>query len=394
MIKRYALSLALGAFAVAGIGAYYVHGAVDRLPAFQLATWEGDPSAAEDMALSGSYWKRRGSAFLEVSSEGSDYMKERSLYRTEIVGSRSTMMRYPDIREMVAEHRAFMRGKGRANGFYRDEETVVYAQIDIAGGPRRPSADLGIERLDLASGKTSSHSISFELEEGVGYAIVEDVQRVGGELHVLIRASGELPNGPDTVFRVVVVDAADGRLLRNIPLDPGVDAAEGMALRLGVVAEQIPSAPGDYAVLTVREEETSSGKLLARRYYAYEYRTGELAEVASSPTNAQDSLHCGVLTRLSTSDDVVTASWLPLDTREAAVVDIERAALSADRFRNAVVIENRLYALFELGNTPSLAIFALPDGERLYRGEVVPGANATEEDLEHLHLLNFEPWRR
>ncbi|MCI3920071.1 hypothetical protein MO973_07495 [Paenibacillus sp. TRM 82003] len=414
MVKRYALPFALGAFVLVALGAYYVHGATDRLPEFRLATVEGDPAEASGLKLSGSFIGRRGSAPVVVTADGSDYRDERSLYRNVVTDARAWFAGHPDLAEMLEQHRGFMRGKGWGSGFYRDEDMILYAMDVAEAGAASSTIRVNVERLDLASGRTASFTAPIKLPEGYDYGSVMDVQRFGDDLHLLMQFSGDTMQVADSVVRDYVFDIRDGSLLREVSLEHSVVPAEGDRLRLRVTTERLPSDPENFVIVDVIEEEIEevfeggySSKTRSIRFFAYDYRTGALRE--TMPANEEpaasvseesseaykgesvNSLDDGVFSRITYRDDRLAVTRERLDTGETTYTAFENAPFDIHRIDSVELQADKLLVLSQQ-EVPTVAVLGLPDGNLLYRGQAVPGDNASIEDAKQLRLMNVEAW--
>lgn len=406
-MKRYALSILLGLFIAAGIGGYYIYNAADRLPAFRLTALEGNADEAARIELSGSYGGRMRSEFLTVGTDGSDYRSRQSLYTQFISGSREWFTREPGIKELTAEHRRFMRGKGSPSGFYRDKEWLIYVKPANLNRNRPDEKEvIHISLLNLASGKTKQ--LQATVREGRSLLISDpiDVQRIGTELHIVGAqwSNSSFPDRQRSEYRDYVVDMTSGKLIREIKLNPGFVSTKETEYAINFVTSDKNIDPDDYCIIVVNENKVRAGKdgnsieSVATHLYSYSYKTGQLTALPESLSKGKPSYRVDYgltgtqLHSLEYQPTYIRLMRYNLDTGGTPdEMTITAKQLGADKIQSALLEDDRLYVLLHRSSTAIAAVLNAADGTLLYKGEAVydgPKAEAAAS-LADLSLLNL-----
>lgn len=137
-MRRYWLSILMVVLGVSGIATYYSYGRLDFLPDYKLETIQGDAKEGAVIELSGSQYLERRSEALNINFKGSEYYRSNENMRKNVLSGDSWFYKQPDIKQMIKDHKSFMRGKLNAQGFYRDEEWVVYAEVKAEKRAQKP----------------------------------------------------------------------------------------------------------------------------------------------------------------------------------------------------------------------------------------------------------------
>ncbi|MFC5471085.1 hypothetical protein ACFPPD_20555 [Cohnella suwonensis] len=371
-MRRYWLSITLGALAFLGLGGYYFRAATDRMPDYRLVTKSGDEKVAEALTLLGAYAGRREPEYVQISGEGSDYRREQSLYERSF-GSRSQYLfeRFVELRKLKQDHRQFMRGKTDAAGFYRDEKWVAYATTERHElGSGYSEMWLKLDLLNETSGKRTNYSVNFS--ESASFSYVYDVQLIDEELHALVL--DEDGRGGERVLRDIVVNVSDGRVVRSDEIKLSGDAKFSHA-----ISEEAITEPSANVVLI----SATGGKSGKGAIYAYDYKEGKLAEItvpgdSYNANEGQLSLHHGVLTSVFSNKDGVSFWSKPIEQASAAIQAHKLTAkeLGADKIVFATPRNNRIYVMKRKLDISQIAVFDPNNGASLYEGEVVLGGDS------------------
>ncbi|AJS58173.1 hypothetical protein UB51_06305 [Paenibacillus sp. IHBB 10380] len=405
-MRRYWFSILLSLFIIVGIGTYYVYGATDRLPEYKLSTIEGDVNEGAKIQLEGSYVGGRGSKVVSVTADGSDYQNRHSVYRDNFSNAaRSWLNAESDIRQIIKDHRSFMRGKSYVGSLYKDEEWIIYADIyndDVANS----KVVLNIEILNLNSGKVNHFEPIVDGDSANSY--VEDVQLVDDQIHILIvtYSVGEVDKSDQhNEYHDYVVDMNSGALTNNEILALGSKSKDNAKLYYSSITNATLSAPSDYALLLVREEEkegnANQGRVLYDKYlYSYAYKTGKITalpdtlKTAGTVENGSYHLEGSVLSILGYKNDFINMLRFNLDTGKADkdVISITGQQLGADNIIRGIAKEDRLFILFHKNGIPMTAVVDVTNGDIVYKGEVVSDDEASEskEDMENVQLLSMK----
>ncbi|WP_256757991.1 hypothetical protein [Cohnella sp. WQ 127256] len=404
-MKRYLLSVILGVFIVVGIGAYYVNGAMDRLPEYKLSTLEGNPDEAQMVKLSGSYGGRMLWESLTVDTDGSIYRKDRSEFAKSLFNNQSWKFRDSDMKALKKEHRNFMRGKGLMDSFYKDEEWLIYAEgIVHRNNNSMLDANLKIDLLNEKTGNVTQYRVDISDEANYSWIDILDVQRVDDQIHLLVRqhveASSELHD--------YVVDLKSGQLIRNEMLNHGIRSGENEELNLFAITNEIRSKPGEFVVLSVRKdrrtkESSNSYRLdsVSEDLFSYSYKTGKLNEllIYKNKNKLEDdsndfTLNGNILSNLRNNTNAITLSRydLSLDQKLEGITSLSAQQLGADDIGSLRLSQNRVYVLLRKDSIPQLAVLDTATGTVLYKGQATyegPASNS-EEQMKNLRLLNID----
>ncbi|MFC4307212.1 hypothetical protein [Cohnella boryungensis] len=433
-MKRYILSIGLLAFAVGSVGSYYAIGSSGDTPEYRLVATEGDAAEGERFTISGHYLGGVGSKSLEVSAEGTEYRLGMSFYDVYVRDTRYSFSEYEDLRDLKREKRNFMRARSNVNGFYKDAEWLIYAEGILYGleGPAR-LAELKIDLMEEATGRVTNYRITTDNSTRFQWLAVEDVQRIGDEVHVLARV--RLSGSPEDIaeeFRDYVVDLRSGQLVREAvvvseklgggigaPLTNGNTSATQAVMNeisLSAVSNEVRSQPSEYVVLrsstsrTIHDEGGKKETTTEWRITAYNYRTGELTPLSESiPASASGS---GTEYRLSGIRYSVMyydidKLWLKhynvtTGQEEAGNLELTSAQLGGKAIDQVRLAQNRLYVLLQTGDkdarrmadSRSIAAVVIDadSGKVLYRGEAVytGAAGKAEEFRKNLWLTNIQ----
>lgn len=407
-MRRYWLSIIIVILAVSGIGSYYsLFGRQNYLPEYKLETLQGDPQVGAAVTLSGSYYGDMRSEPLEVNTAGSEYGGLNTNLRLKLTGS-PWFYRQPDIQQLLRDHKSFMRGKGNMNGFYRDEEWVIYSDVSIKNkGSETPSAVLKLNLLHEAADKVSTIEQTYELPKEPSYIYVEDVQRIDDEIFILVRKFYNNINAIEIEYEIVVLDLASGKLLRNVKLENWSSSAEDIQMQVNIILTDRPSAPTETIFFGVSEAKINKktgdvySDKLSEKYYSYSYRTGLLTELPDMGWQSADdagsviSLQQDYFYFAEYGLDHLTLSRHSLKTKEQerAYASVSAEQLGVDEIKSVQISSDRVYVLFNQAGIPGAAALDLASGEVLFTGRTVEISNEQETDkekMENLHLLNLE----
>jgi hypothetical protein len=415
-MKRYAITIALVLLIAASLGTYYAFGADLRLPEYRLQTIEGDQADAAELTLFGSYVGGKGSYSIEVSTEGSKRSESSTWSRLQESDGPLSSQPYSDFHSLYQEHAGFMRGKLDTYGFYRDQDTLIFAKATYA--KVKDSQQDGtilwtVDALDLASGKQTHYAD--EQIEPANYAHVIDVQENGTEVHVLTSVGRSDLNVAmiDKVF-----DSVSGELIRTVQLPLGESARSDHELRIEIIAEEKPTAANPRVLFIVREQSKNSTDTTAmasdqplvtfsEHLYVYHYASGAVKEVPLAAgadenkevTSTVHNLEEDTFTTLQVADEAVTIDRYDLSAGQAhPQVTIKANQLGKGRISQAQALNGRIYLLLQTGDTlkhnsmPITAVADATDGHILYKGTpaIVKSNGRPDDQLDDVWLLNMK----
>ncbi|MFC4601269.1 hypothetical protein [Cohnella hongkongensis] len=432
-MKRYILSMALGVFAVGSIGSYYASGTEGDAPRYQLVTLEGDAEQAASMRISGAYVGGVGSKALQLTVEGTEYDLTQSFYDKYLKDRSYLTRQFEDMREIKREHRDFMRARHNVNSFYRDSEWLIYADAALYGphSAHDRKLELRLDLLEEATGRVTKHRVMLE-GKPLNWIQVEDVQRIGDEVHLLARIqlrSDTAAEAATEELRDYVVDLRSAVLLRENAL--ASEKLESMAgtrasgaaqqtlneIRLSAISSEVRSRPSEYVVLqtlrSVSTAEEGGGERTTRllRHEIYSYSTGtrtplpEPPEAYASYPTSQGELGEERFTMLYSGSEslALTSFTLSTGTQEPGGWTLTAEQLGGQAIKSARLAQNRVYALIQTGSSGdqvgiadgrqlAAVVIDAANGSVLYKGqaEYAGPAEKAEQFRKNLWLTNID----
>lgn len=403
-MRRYWLSIIIAVLAVSGIGSYYAFARQNHLPEYKLETIKGDPKEGSAVTLLGNYYGDMRSEPLKVNTAGSKYGGLNTNLRIKLTGV-PWIYRQSDIRQLLKDHKSFMRGKGNMNGFYRDEEWVIYADVSLKN--KGSEAKLQLTLLNEATDKVSTFQQTYELPKEPSYIFVEDVQRVDDEIFILVKKFYNVYKPTEIEYEIVVMDLASGKLLRNEKLENWSSDSDDIQMQVGIILTDRPSAPTETILFNVNEMkiDKNTGDVysdkLSEKYYSYSYRTGILTELPDMGWQSADdagrviSLQNDYFYFAEYGLDHISLSRYGLKTKEQErdYASVSAEQLGVDEIKSVQISSNRVYLLFNQEGIPGAAVLDLTNGKVLFTGRTVEigDEQETEQEMkENLHLLNLE----
>lgn len=411
-MKRYLGTLFLGICTAISIGGYYLFGASGGMPEFKLVKLEGNALEEERMVLYGSYGGNLNhhglnvsSKSLSITSQGTDYFLRSSFVERDAGASVSLLDRYDDLAELKRQYRGFMRAKSNVLAFYKDEQWLIYADIELrqASG-KEQNYVLLLEALELATGETRQLEQRLAGQTEYAWMNVRDVQLLDEKLHVLTNSyeSGIV------IFQEYIFDFSEGTLISQRRLEH----AEGLQTN---VRSATPSAPSEWVLFTPTTKETAGlavlgeeeKSIMRKQGILYSYRTGQFVALPKIDLLTYDSVY------QDNTDYSLDEQWVffaSVDDGEINVIRYELESgkpmpgelrLSAEalggKFIGAMVVEQqRIYALIyddELNPENKMFIVAIDavTGEILYRGQLVPTGSG-QADMQRLRIDRLTPY--
>jgi len=433
-MKRYILSIALGVFAVGAIGTYYASGTEGDVPQYKLVTLEGDALEAAKLRLDGHYIGGVGSKALELTVEGTKYQLTKSFYDKFFKYSRYLTTHFEDLKALKREHRDFMRGRSSVNSFYRDSEWVIYADA-VLYDPRSEyewRTELRMDVLEEATGKVAKHRIELDESNRTEWISVDDVQRIGDEVHILAQVryrtgpSADGTDNPTMDFRDYVVDLSSGKLLREaVTVSEKLESSTGnqgtvnaqkvsREINLSAISSEVSSHPSEYVVLQTSRRETVDGEgdkettTFIRNSAVYSYRTGKLTSLPEPATDysafssEQNRLNGEQFTVMYSSNHslAIVRYNVATGTLEPGELMLTAKQAGGQSFKSVILAQDRVYALLStkdlnkagLADSRQLTAIVLDagSGKTLYRGEAAYAgpAEKAEEFRKNLWLNN------
>jgi len=418
-MRRYWLSILMVVLVISGLATYYSYGRLNFLPDYKLETIQGDANEGAVIELSGSQYLERRSEALNINSKGSEYYRSNENIRKNVLSGDSWFYEKTDIKQMIKDHKSFMRGKPNAQGFYRDEGWVIYAEVKTEKkGSDAAIAIFQLQLLEESTDKVSKHKVTYELPKAVkttrvnnfsnNYMNLVDVQRVDEEIHLLVSTYDYY--NESSRYEIFVIDMKSGKLLRNTNIESlGINTTSNkkdVQVQIGHLGESSGqySTPSERILFIVREEKISqedreankAPETLSEKYFAYTYRTGLMTELTNLVIKeAWTSLQGDVYYVAEGGPEHITLSRYHLSTNkfEQAYAKLSADQLNVDEIKFPLIKSNRVYVMTNHADVAGASVLDLATGELLYTGRVAEIGNdkQTPEELkENLHLNNME----
>ena len=393
-MKRYLLSIVLSVCVLGILCTYYVYGSADQLPEYKLTTIQGDPKEGAGIELSGHYSGRKRTEQIVVNGAGSHY-RSRETLRDEILSARSWVYNAGNIGQWVQDHRQFMRGKDQLEGFYKDEEWLIYA----TGASR---SELKVERLHLGTDKVTQYTTKLPVQTDNDYINVVDVQRINDQLHVLVRQNTK--GTPYLQYFHYVLNFDSGALIRSEQITHWNKTKKDVELEFYHLYNS--ESQNGYVVFVVPEnkiisksENSYSSEQIAAHLYMYSYPSGKLTALPDPKQQFDPNVnyyHEGDQVIYKTNDkSTLTLSRYNLATgkEERDYVSIKASQFGANEIQSAILSDHRIYVHMRKGTTYLVTTLDLSDGRALYVGEVSYEGPEAEREKEmkllQLYSLNI-----
>ncbi|EPY11388.1 hypothetical protein [Paenibacillus alvei] len=385
-MKRYLLSIILGLCTLGILSTYYTYGAADHLPAYKLVTVQGDPKEGAGIELYGNY-AGMGSESLSVNMEGSNYLS-RETFRDQLLSVRSWRNSSEGMEQLLRDYRQFMRGKSDPNGFYKDNEWLIYAKTNIGSGQSsKKQFQLHIDLLNRKTNEVKQYITEIPTDSTIDNIYVDNVQRINDQLHILIM-QGKI--GEFSLYFDFVLDMKSGALIEGKQVTHWKNSAnKDINIEVRSLSNEI--APNEYMVFLVQENKlTSRGdySIFAVHRYAYSYRTGKMIALPHSKQKIIPDtfyyLESNSLIYANFERNEIHLSRNNLDTgvEERDYVKIKASELGADEIQSFVLTHNRINILCKKDSTHLVVILDTSDGTKRYVGQVAYEGPESERDKE------------
>jgi hypothetical protein len=413
--KKYILTIAVVLIIAATLGTYYGYAADERLPAYRLATLEGDSAEAEPIILSGSYGGRMRSKYLDVTSEGSHYTNNVSVIE-QWSGTRSWLYSYSGLKQLREDYPGFMRGKGDPEGFYKDDDDVVYVNAKLL--EKEGVIEWTLDRLELSGGRKSQVKSRTTVDKNVAYLSIRDVQKIGEDVHVLTHMQFNPASGrsADIEYIDFILSAEEGSEIRTqeIPFEP-VQREGYLFEAQGVTSRNVTAASDRVLFVTSESKITENAEMpdvpaasatepsipVDERLYSYEYASGKLEEIPDLGIERSDEFGSylnyaieGDLLTVSLKEDKRISLWTydMASGQKGNHLELAADELGTDQIHNAAIADGRIYLLLRTTENPLAAVADATNGRILYKGQVVcdDPKRETEEQIKLVRLLNLQ----
>ncbi|WP_169090358.1 hypothetical protein [Paenibacillus sp. PL91] len=408
-MRRYWLSIIIVVLAISGIGTYYSFGRLNHLPEYRLETIQGDSKEGAAVQLLGGYRGDMNYEYLEVNTRGSEYGGLNKNLRVEFSKFGPELYRQADFQQLLIDHKSFMRGKNNENGFYRDEEWVIYSDVSLnIKKSEAPVAVLQLNLLHEATDKITAFKQTFELPEPLNNLYIEDVQRLNDRIYILVNKYYNSSKPKPREYEVFELDLANGKLLGNEKIDIEGSDKPDIQLQLADITTDVSSAPtetiffiaSEMKVNKNGEEEDIFSDKLSEKYYSFSYRTGLMSELpemisqSNGDTKKSRSLQVDYLYFAEYDPEHLTLKRYNPQTKkyENAYATVSAEQLGVDEIKKVQFGLNRLYILFNQAGVPGTAVIDISNGKLLFTGRaaVVGDKEYEKKEINNLLLTNMK----
>ncbi|OAB42414.1 hypothetical protein [Paenibacillus glacialis] len=400
-MRRYWISIVLSVFIVVGLGTYYVYGAVVRFPEYKISKVSGDVNEGTKIVVQGGFLEGGRYQSIFATAEGSDYPIRSNLFTQMFWGTGSGMTEQTDIRQIIKDHRSFMRGKGKISNFYKDDKWIIYADavVHITYNAKTEIV-LSIDLLNKTTGVVKHYETKVDDSTNYSQTFIEDVQLNGEQIHLLIsqRSTGII-NGSEGEYRDYAININSGAITNNGRIAFGDTTKDYVELFDRSIMNSIVSSPSDYAILSVTDQQPRVNEYMDEHFYSYAYKTGELTDLSETLMKAgiddigNLSLDGNVLSILIYEEEFIKLTRYNLDTGSLAnkVISLTAKQLDADQIVMGITKNNRLYILSHKNDIPKVAVLDETNGAIRYTGEIVYdgkplGTNWTMSNVERIYM--------
>ncbi|MGN7455011.1 hypothetical protein ACTHPH_09370 [Paenibacillus pasadenensis] len=397
-MKKYGYSIGLAALSALVLIGYVAAASADRKPPYRLTTEEGDAAVMNGFVLDGlgsrltadGGRERTGSRFL--SAPFHDLMEPDHYYS--------------ERNELILAHRSFMRGHRMDDSYYRDDATVIGADLD----DERSTIDVRL--LDRASGGVRELEVPIELPAGTKQSdfhsynrSIVDVQLENGRIHLLVRGDySPLTEGQRLwVYEDHIVDSASGErvgtveVFRNapeteLPRETTVELIEEVRQMdaSGIVMLNVKRLKHDDGT---NQEQPSPPLLQEWRLVGYDYASGETWELPKAGMDRlkqglEPRLHGGILYAFKEHIEKPVIHFLDPRSGEAAAEPLPLEESDIPQ-RSVRLQDGRIYDNFLAGKKPTVVVYDEASRRVLYRGSVEQ-ADPRAEPVDYKYFsLNF-----
>ncbi|MFZ0446786.1 MAG: hypothetical protein WAM95_19555 [Bacillus sp. (in: firmicutes)] len=294
----------------------------------------------------------------------------------------------PIFKELIKNHKRFMRGKEIApNYYFEDENVLVYANFkgDFESSPNR-DVIFDIEVLDKKTKEKISFKSDVPFSEKYEWLNIEDVQVVQDEIKLVVQGRG-MKDGTDDL-RVYTFDMKEQLLVGNEPITTADSKENTLDIRvLNELYSTIQSQKfyvihkATYEAQNDRNEGdavTYEGepKVVANELLVYNIENNEVKQL-EIPTEITESLYRASILQSSMytftqTGHVIEVSQYDFEKEEWAKKQIfhSEQAKTSENEPYVKLMNGKIYIISSTNNGYTLLIGDLNTGESLYEGKL------------------------
>ncbi|AFH61811.1 hypothetical protein ACVNS2_14305 [Paenibacillus caseinilyticus] len=402
MLRYWKLALLVPCI-VLTIGAYYAVAAVSKAQ-YTLTTLMGDESAVEPVSLEASVYADQ----VNITPAGTSYRSEHPFWKNldeAYYGSQ------PRLKELIRDHRNFMRGITNLNGMVVEENRLAYAEIEfektVTPSQVTTLFQLHISIWDKGTKKKTSLVIPVDDKVDFDHINLHDVQLQGQEISLLTSYYVKADEGKPVIeFKRYIVDLDKKQLVKDRSILSRVVNGVG-SLEFTLMNEIDPTQPRRHVVFqkTETHDDPSTGQRVTdnREVFVYDLETDTLQQILTDPLAEQLKSKTD-LGMSSSAEEIFFTSWaepnaprvMRYHLEEKKVthdykISLEGLPLRAAAIDQGVISDNRIYLLLngkrQLNEPPGVVVADLDSGKVVYEGTVTRTENGK---LDRLYVFDLE----
>jgi hypothetical protein len=372
-------------------GTFYVRVGISEsnLPELYIKNEFGEKSEASPIVLSGSYgkgWKTNDQ--ITITQKGSSYNSQKSFF-----DQLDPNIRQEKLIKLQKEERQFMRGKIAQDGFYIENNFIVYADKDYSydSNNRRTGILFKIYTLDKKNNETQSFNIHAPLIGSYSDINILDVQVIGKELKIITRGSLNNEHSLPEIH-VYSINLVKKEVVNDSTIFKGQAEINGITNNIYEASEPDVTEPSNYEVFTnnvykqtTNEGNSSYSKVISRDVIIYNLETNQLEKLKISREQLNK---WNDLTRLFLQGDILYATTqdkegingidvMKYNLKLQKVISEQRfsnKSLGLNTVNNYNIQNDKLYLLDTKNNhnsLPGITVVDLQTNKPIYKGRVV-----------------------
>jgi hypothetical protein len=386
-MKRYWKLIILSFITVIVIGNFYIRaGVAEKTDLFvEFEKINGNEEELKDLIFYGDYLV--GNMYQPLQ-----FTTEETIIPNNITFLEQLSSEYhaPIFKELIKNHKRFMRGKELSpSSYYEDENVLVYASFkgDFDRGPNR-DIDFDIEMLDKKTEETISIKTDVPFSERYQRLNIEDVQVVHDELKLVVQGIG-MKDGTDDL-RIYTFDLKEQLLVGNNSIVTS-DAKGNAQVDIRLLNEGLYSTiqPQKFYVIHKETYETQDApsegnavtyegelKVVANEVLVYNIETNvvkqldisnEMMELIYQTSILQSSMYI-----YTQSDDTIEVSQYDFEKDEWGEKQTfhSEQAKTSDNEPFVQLMNGKIYIISSTNNGYTLLIGDLKTGKSLYEGKL------------------------
>ena len=396
-MKRYWKIIFFCILSIVVIGTFYIQSSLAEQENIQIEfeKVKGSEKDVKDLLLYGNYVVGNLYQDLQITEKETTQMNYQSLFQ------RLSTDRYaPIFRNLINNHKSFMRGKDLSpNCFYEDENLLIYANVN-GDFNEDPSNDINftIEVFNKDSEETFAFQTNVAKKEKYSWMNLEDVQAAGGSLNVITKGYGK--NGAEDLL-VYTFDLKEQKLTEKNTIISSQTTNNGWN-EISMNHDYNSIQPENYHLIIKKtfeaEEVRTNGevmsydgqaKLEANEAYLYDIKNNQLKKL-SFPDELLQSYGTYSIFHSTIYIQTLSANGIgvhPYDIEkdkwgEVLTFDLPQSKNTNDQ-PFIKLMNEKIYTIHSINNGHILSIGDLITGKSLYEGKLlVTNQKENQEDYQ------------